>query len=265
MDRVEAHERVEPVVAQVLADRLHLVASCRCTAPSARRSRGPDELEDAEEADVAAGAHARVLLLQPRVVGAHDRAHPGGALDEPVLLVDRDRGDRRRAADRVDVVRQPAGERPVGEDVRDRAAHHDRAERQVGRRQALRHRQQVGHDVPVVDREPAAGAPEAAHDLVGDQEDAVAVADLADALEVAVGRDEDPVRADDRLEDEGRDRVRALEHDDLLEVCEGCADRVAVRAAPAVRVRGADDAGHARLRGPAARVAGRVITWPVAP
>ena len=54
---------------------------------------------------------------------------------------------------------------------------------------------QVGHDVPVVDREPPAGAAEAGHHLVGDQQDAVAVADLAHALEVAVGRDEDPVGA----------------------------------------------------------------------
>ena len=52
-----------------------------------------------------------------------------------------------------------------------------------------------GHDVPVVDGEPAPGPPEAGHDLVGHHQDPVAVADLAHALEVAVGRDQDAVRA----------------------------------------------------------------------
>ena len=77
-----------------------------------------------------------------------------------------------------------------------------------------------GRDVPLVDGEPLAGPAEAGHDLVGDVDDAVAVAEVADAGEVAVRRDEDAGRAGDRLEDEGRDRARALERDDLLEVLE---------------------------------------------
>ena len=64
------------------------------------------------------------------------------------------------------------------------------------------------------------GAPEAGHHLVGDHEDPVPVADLAHALQVPVGRDEDAVRAGHRLEDEGRDGLRPLELDDLLEVRE---------------------------------------------
>ena len=43
------------------------------------------------------------------------------------------------------------------------------------------------------------------------QQDAVLVAELADAGEVAVGRDEDAVGADHGLEQDGRDRCRALE------------------------------------------------------
>ena len=86
------------------------------------------------------------------------------------------------------------------------------------------------------------------------------VADLADRLQVAVRRDDDPVRAGDRLEDHGGDGVRALVHQDLLEVRRAGADRARVgmagRAAVGVRVEHAHDARDAGLGGPAARVAG---------
>ena len=105
-------------------------------------------------------------------------------------------------------VGQPAVEHLRLELLGDVVAHGDGAERQVRAGQALGHRHQVGHDAPVVDGEPAPGPPEAGHDLVGDHQDVVPVADLADALDVAVGRDEDAVRADDRLEEDRGDRVR---------------------------------------------------------
>ena len=75
-----------------------------------------------------------------------------------------------------------------------------------------------GRDVPAVDREPLAGPAEAGHHLVGDVDDAVAVADLADAGQVAVRRDQDAGRPGDRLEHQRRDRARTLERDDLLQV-----------------------------------------------
>ena len=59
---------------------------------------------------------------------------------------------------------------------------------------------------------------DAAHDLVVDQQDAVAVADLADARIVAVGRDQRVGRrAADRLHDEGDDALRPLGEDLLLQ------------------------------------------------
>jgi hypothetical protein len=52
----------------------------------------------------------------------------------------------------------------------------------------------------------------------------VPVAGLADRLQVAVGRDDDPVRADDGLEDDRGDGVGALVLEDLLEVGRARAD-----------------------------------------
>jgi hypothetical protein len=46
------------------------------------------------------------------------------------------------------------------------------------------------------------------------------VTQRADAREVAVGRDEDAVGADDRLEHDRRDGVRALDHEHVREVLE---------------------------------------------
>jgi hypothetical protein len=61
----------------------------------------------------------------------------------------------------------------------------------------------------------------------------------------------------DRLHQEGRDGLRALEHDDLLELRQrvGAGQRAALRSL--VGMRHVDDAGHTGLHGPAARVAGR--------
>ena len=60
------------------------------------------------------------------------------------------------------------------------------------------------------EREPLAGAAEAGDHLVGDQQHLVAVADLAQAGEVVVGRRVDAARALDRLGDHRGDRVRTF-------------------------------------------------------
>jgi hypothetical protein len=122
----------------------------------------------------------------------------------------------------------------------------------------------------VVDGEPAASPTEPGHDLVADHEDVVARADLADALEVAVRRDQDPIGAHDGLEEDGRDRVGALVADDVLEALEALLDRARLLLAPAVGVRVAHDAHEAGLVGPAAgipgeghRAEGRAVVGPV--
>ncbi len=82
------------------------------------------------------------------------------------------------------------------------------------------------------------------------------VADPAQPLHVAVGRDEDSVRADDRLHDDGRDGVAAFVADDLLGVAEDGVHGLGVLLPPAMEIRDAHDAGNARLRGPAPGIPG---------
>ena len=78
---------------------------------------------------------------------------------------------------------------------------------------------------------------DAAHHLVMDEQDAVAVADLADARIIAVGRDQRGGRgAADRLHDEGERRSPALRPGSSPPACRhsGC------RAAPSTGCRGRD-------------------------
>ena len=84
-----------------------------------------------------------------------------------------------------------------------------RAHRRVGRRQALGGRDDVRQVVVALRAEVVTEpAPRADH-LVGDQQHAVAVADLAHPLEVALLRGEAAAGVLDRLEDHGGDRLRA--------------------------------------------------------
>ena len=116
-------------------------------------------------------------------------------------------------------VRQPAGVGAVVERRRDLGADDDPAERHVAGVHALGERDQVGRHAPVVDGEPLAGAAEAGHDLVGDEHDAVAVAELADARRgsrpAAPGSRRCPGTVSSTI---GRDRRRTFERDHLLEV-----------------------------------------------
>ena len=196
------------------------------------------------------------LLLQLEVPLAHLPSHALRVLQQPLLLVHGDGGQRGGAGQGVAVVGEPAGEGALLEHARDLRAHAHRAQLHVGGGDALGHGDEVGHHAPVLDREPAAGAAEAAHHLVADEQDAVAVADLAHALHVAVGRDQDAVGADHRLHDEGGDVGAALVADHVLDLGQGRRHRLGVLAPVLVEVGRAHHAGDARLGRPAPRVAG---------
>ena len=71
----------------------------------------------------------------------------------------------------------------------------------------------------------------------------MAGAQLADALQVAVGRDQDAVSARHRLEDECRDGVRPLVLDHLLEIGQMLIDWLRLLASPTP---GVQDPDHAR-------------------
>ena len=96
--------------------------------------------------------------------------------------------------------------------ARHRAHGHDA----VGQR--LGHGDHVGHDAEGIGGELLAGPPEAADHLVEDQQDAVAVADLAQALQVALGRHQHADRAGDRLDDAGGDGIGPVQIDEALQV-----------------------------------------------
>ena len=80
------------------------------------------------------------------------------------------------------------------------------ADRLVAAAEALGDRHQVGRDALLLAGVQGSGAPHAAHHLVENEQDAVAVADRADALEIVGDRRHGARRrADDGLGDEGDD------------------------------------------------------------
>ena len=96
----------------------------------------------------------------------------------------------------------------LGEGVVDGLAEQHGADRLVAAAQSLGDGHEVGRDAFLLAGMQRAGAAHAAHHLVEDQQHAVAIADLADALEVAFGRRHRARRrADHRLGDEGHHRV----------------------------------------------------------
>ncbi len=159
-------------------------------------------------------------------------------------------------------VGEPAGVGPVVEGRGDGVGDQHATERHVAGVHALGEGDQVRGDRPVVDGEPLPAAAEPAHHLVGDQQDAVLVADLPDALEVARRRHQDAVGADHRLEDDRGDRAWALDHDRVAQVLQrtrallllvaGVERRPVQVGPPEVH-----DPGQAGLGPPPARVTGQ--------
>ena len=159
---------------------------------------------------------------------SEDVSHLGRVLDDPLLAERLDRGDADGTRERMPAVREPACEHLVADPRSDRLADRHRSEGDIAGVNALGQREDVGHDVPMVDGEPPSGASEAGHHLVRDQEDAVLVAGLADRLQIAVWGNDDPVRSRDRLENHRGDGVRSLVLQDLFEVRRTGADRARI-------------------------------------
>src|SRR5262245_35880997 len=76
------------------------------------------------------------------------------------------------------------------------------ADRLIARAQPLGHDQQIGRDALLRASPPRAGAPEPAHHFIHNQQDAVSVADFANAFEIAGrGRNTPGGRANDSFSD----------------------------------------------------------------
>ena len=126
-----------------------------------------------------------------------------------------DRGARRMAGVREAVVEVAA----VGEArSATRSRHHHAADRQIARRHTLCHHEQVGFEIVVFRREPAAGAAEAGDHFVDDEQDSVFFADAPHFGPIARRRHDDAARALNRFADERSDFVGANGFDPPLEV-----------------------------------------------
>ena len=83
-----------------------------------------------------------------------------------------------------------------------------------------------GRHAELLRGERRAGAAEAGDDLVEYQQDAVPVADLAQALQIALRRNQHAGRAGDRLDDDGGDGRGIVQRDEPLELIGEIARRV---------------------------------------
>jgi hypothetical protein len=72
----------------------------------------------------------------------------------------------------------------------------------------------------MVDGEPFACAPKTGHDLIRDEQYAIAIAQRPHTLQIALGRDDDPVGAGDRFEQHRGDGLRTFVQDDFFQVIE---------------------------------------------
>ena len=140
------------------------------------------------------------------------------------------------------------------ESVVDRIPHEHRAHghRTVG--EPLRRRAQIGQDAEALGSERLAEAAETGDDFVEDEQDAMLGADFAQALEIALRRDQHPGRSGDRLHDQRGDARGIVQLANALQIVGelGAVRRLAAREGIARRVvRMADvvDPGDTRPEG----------------
>ena len=162
--------------------------------------------------------------------------------EDVALLVDLQRLERDGAAHRMAGIGEAVGEAaelarsaPTSGAI-DRLGDDGRGDRQIGRRQRLRHGHDVGRDAERLAAEHVAGAAEAADHLVGDEQHVVLAQHLLDLREIARRRHDHAARAHHRLGDEGGDGVGILALDQRVEVVGQPRRRNPPRSRPAARV-----------------------------
>ena len=122
--------------------------------------------------------------------------------------------------------------------VEDALARQQRADRHVAAGQRLGEQHHVGFDIPVLDREEAAGAADAGLDFVGDEQRAVFAAERGRARQKLIGGHVDAL-ALDRLDDEGGNlarRQRLLQRGEIVERDRRAARQQRLEAAAEIRI-----------------------------
>ena len=181
------------------------------------------ELDPCHQAAGADLAHDLVPAPELLQAAREHLAHVRGMLDEAVAL---DHAHRRQpgchrqavAAERR-LVHVGALER-ADRALEDLAACRHRRDRQEPAAERLADQHEVRFEPVVLEREPAAGAPQPGLDLVEHEQGAVAPAELLGAAEPAVGRERDHAPLDG-LDDERRDVAGAQLALERVEVAEG--------------------------------------------
>ena len=143
-----------------------------------------------------------------------DRPHPGqqlitsgGGVGRQPAFDQVERGERSRAGDRVATERRAVF---AGGPLHDLVAGDQGGQREAAR-QTLAGGDDVGHDAVVLAGPHRAGSPDARLDLVHHEQDAVLVAQVAQRLQPAGGRNDVATLALDRLDEDGGD-VAGLGH-----------------------------------------------------
>ena len=186
-------------------------------------SRVPHELDRAHEAEAADVPDVGMVSERVLEVDEEPLALVLGHLRIALALDEAEHRDPDGAPDGMGAVGvgvHPGGVRRV-HDVRDLVADADAAEREVTRGDRLGELDHVRLHPPVLEAEHPSGAPEPRDHLVGDEEDVVLVADLADAREVVVLRDDHAARPLHGFGDEHGHRVGAFAENRLLELVRG--------------------------------------------
>ena len=174
--------------------------------------RGVAQLERQPQPDPPDVGDERVVA-EPRQARLELGAAALGDLVHPLGLVDLERPGAGRGARAVPAVALDRRRRDVvAERLVDVLADDHRRDRRVARADGLGRDEHVGRDAPALDAPEPAGPAAAGQRLVGDHQDAVLVADLADPRPVVAVRDRE-LHDRDGLADERGDGLRALHLD----------------------------------------------------
>src|SRR6202050_4921388 len=254
---VPAHEGVQALLAEEASERSHLLRRSVERSEGLARLAAANEFDDAEQSDRAHRAHRRMLGLQLRSQFLQHHAHFFRVIDQPIFFLHTSRSQRRGAFYGITVISKSSVEHFVLKVLRDAMPHAHSPQRQVTGGQSPRHAQEIGYNLPVIPSEPRAGSSETRHHFIGNHHDSILVAKLAHTFKISVGRNKNPIRSSNRLQNEGSDRVRTFKLSRLFNHRQRRFSRFPSALDAVIRIQHMNHARNARLRGPSPRIAGK--------